>query len=259
MDIMGEQGNNKFYSKMNIDSQQMSVASEVSSAGQEPEQAQGPKKEELKIENKEVKITDSIKVEAKEVAPVEEVAIVKQTVDNTIKLAPNSKYLSKWFNKRTGQMHWDICQSNATGRKFVAAFEEFGADKQVIACVTLNYENGIVGGNYITDAVSPCWSTNAAQAQARKCTYASDNADGVDAGLFMISTYWQSKNGNIAKLGGPTCKTFQDSKDPKDPCNAQLIPWLHDIDNQIKIVKHIYKNQGFTPWVAYNKHVKPFI
>jgi len=169
-----------------------------------------------------------------------------------------SKYLDKWFKNRTGQTHWDICNSNAVGQKFVKAFEEFGKDAQVIACVTLNYENGIVGGVYRTDAVSPCWSTNTQQAVARKCTYASDNSHGVDAGLFMINTFFQAKR--ITKLGGPgfAC-SFVDSKNASDPCNVKKIAWLHNIDNQILIIKDIYREQGFQPWVAYIKHVKPFV
>jgi len=171
---------------------------------------------------------------------------------------PKSKYLDKWFSNRTGQTHWDICNSNAVGQKFVKAFEEFGKDAQVIACVTLNYENGIVGGVYRTDAVSPCWSTNTQQAVARKCTYASDNSHGVDAGLFMINTFFQAKR--ITKLGGPgfAC-SFVDSKKASDPCNVKKIAWLHNIDNQILIIKDIYREQGFQPWVAYIKHVKPFV
>jgi hypothetical protein len=167
-----------------------------------------------------------------------------------------SKYLAKWFYDKTGQTHWDICNSKEVGRKFVQAFAEFGQDAQVIACVTLNYENGQVGGDYITDAISPCWSTNAAQAKARKCSYASDNSAGVDAGLFMINTFYQAKR--ITKLGGPACN-FTDSRNPKDECNIQKISWLHNLDNQIDIIKDIHMEQGFNPWVAYKKHVAPYV
>jgi hypothetical protein len=150
----------------------------------------------------------------------------------------------------------DICNSVPTGIKFVEAFKEFGEDAQVIACVTLNFENGIVGNDYMVDAVSPCWSTSPKLAKARKCTYASDNSKGVDAGLFMINTFFQAKR--ISKLGGPAC-TFKDSKNTKDPCNIQKINWLHNLDNQILIIKDIYREQGFEPWVAYKKHVKRFV
>jgi hypothetical protein len=167
-----------------------------------------------------------------------------------------SRYLTRWFGNRTGQMHWDICTSKEIGRKFVQAFAEFGPDIQVLACVTLNHENGVVGADYITDAVSPCWSTNTQEAKARKCSYASDNTAGVDAGLFMINTFYQRHR--IAKLGGPSCEMI-DSRNPKDPCNMQKIAWLHNMDNQIKIVLDIYRQQGFHPWVAYNKHVAPYI
>jgi hypothetical protein len=174
----------------------------------------------------------------------------------TTESKPESKYFKKWFGKKTGQTHVDMCQSNDTGKKFMKAFAEFGADAQVVACVTLNHENGIVGGDYITNAVSPCWSTAPKLAQKRQCTYASDNSKGVDAGLFMINTYYQSKR--ISKLGGPSC-TFEDSKNAKDPCNVKKIAWLHNLDNQIKIILDIYREQGFEPWVAYKKHVKPYV
>jgi len=194
-------------------------------------------------------VAEPVAVVVAEVAKVEAPIVVG---------APKSKYLSKWFKNRTGQTHWDICNSADTGKKFVKAFEEFGADAQVIACVTLNYENGIVGGVYRTDAVSPCWSTNTQQAVARKCTYASDNSHGVDAGLFMINTFFQAKR--ITKLGGADLAcSFADSKNASDPCNVKKIAWLHNIDNQILIIKDIYREQGFQPWVAYNKHVKPFV
>ena len=145
-------------------------------------------------------------------------------------------------------------------------------DAQVIACVTLNHENGLKdrsrplfkcaenytdpGCIYITDAVSPCWSTNGKQASARQCDYASDNSAGVDAGLFMINTWYQRKR--ITKLSGIDC-TPKDTRNPKDTCNAKFIAWLHNLDNQIAIIKDLYRERGFQPWVAYNKHVAPYV
>lgn len=199
-------------------------------------------------------------VAPEKVATVPEIKVeplAKQEVKKE-SVSTNSKYLSKWFGKKTGQMHWDICNSKEVGRKFIEAFAEFGIDSQVIACVTLNHENGIVGGEYITNAVSPCWSTNARQAVARQCDYASDNSKGVDAGLFMINTFYQANR--ITKLGGQDLAcSFGDSKNPKDPCNIKKIAWLHNVDNQIMIVKDIYRQQGFQAWVAFLKHVKPYL
>jgi hypothetical protein len=194
---------------------------------------------------------EAIKLEA---LSYEAITKPKEEVKPQIK---GSKYLAKWFNTKTGQMHMDSCLSKDIGKRFVNAFAEFGEDAQVIACVTLNHENGITNGDYMVTAVSPCWSTNTKQAASRTCTYASDNSVGVDAGLFMINTFHQRKR--IAKLGGPTCNFTVDSKSPSDPCNAQLIPWLHNIDNQILIILDIYRGQGFQPWVAYIKHVKPYL
>lgn len=115
-----------------------------------------------------------------------------------------------------------------------------------------------IGSDYIVDAVSPCWSTNTVQAIKRKCDYASDNSNGVDGGLFMINTYFQATR--ITKLGGKELAcNFSDSRNSKDPCNKKKLTWLHNLDNQILIVKDIYKEQGFTPWVAYNDHVKPYL
>ena len=167
-----------------------------------------------------------------------------------------SKYLQKWFFDRTGQMHMDECNT-PVGRKFVDAFSEFGMDAQVIACVTLNFENGKINGEYVTNAVSPCWKTNTIQAKARSCDYASDNVAGIDAGLFMINTYFQYNR--INKLSGLAPCYFGDSRNPHDPCNKPRVEWLHNLDNQISIIKDIYREQGFSPWVAYNLHVKPYV
>jgi|694.fasta_scaffold77929_5 molybdopterin converting factor small subunit len=225
---------------------------------------------ETEIKNLEIQFKiDELETGLKDNQPVQAVETKKELVVEPVKddktespkeepkpVVERSKYLDKWFNNKTGQTHWDICNSKEVGKKFIEAFAEFGADAQVIACVTLNHENGVVGGDYITNAVSPCWSTNAKQAQARQCDYASDNSAGVDAGLFMINTFYQANR--ITKLGGEAC-TFADSKNPKDPCNVKKITWLHNIDNQISIIKDIYREQGFQPWVAYLKHVKPYL
>lgn len=156
---------------------------------------------------------------------------------------------AKWFGDKTGAMHMERCNSTELGQKFVGMFrEKYGEDVAYIACATLNAENG----HHNQFAVAACGLSS-----AHSCAYASMNSAGMDAGLFMINTYYQAKR--ITKLGGPACEFTIDSRSIDDPCNTAKIAWLHNIDNQMTIIMDIYAEQGFKPWVAYLDKVEPYL
>jgi hypothetical protein len=171
------------------------------------------------------------------------------------KKTTESKYLKTMFGKsrnKSGQQHLDQCKSTDAGRRFLQEFEEYGIDKQLIACVSLNYENG--SHDLFTRGV--CNAKYMEGGDYRRCNYADINSAGFDLGLFQINSFYQATR--ITKLGGPSCY-FVNSKDWTDPCNKAKGEWLFSLDNQIKIIKDIYNEQGFDPWVAYLKNVKPYL
>ena len=181
-----------------------------------------------------------------EVQPEKVVAITK--------INKGSKYLAKQFGSKIGQKHMDQCNSTLAGRKFLEAFKSEGEDKQLIACAVLNNENG----SHDLETRGVCSLKFMENGDYRRCVYSNINSAGIDLGLFQINSFYQAKR--ITKLAGPeyAC-TFQNSKDWADPCNKKKAEWLFNIDNQLLIIKDIYKEQGFTPWVAYNKNVKPYL
>jgi hypothetical protein len=209
-------------------------------------------RKKIEIVNGHEKASDIIKtdsVEIKQDKPNLIGSIVAQATGN------KSKYLNTVFgknNKKTGQQHLDQCNSTEAGKTFLQAFAEYGADDQVIACASLNYENGT--HDLLTRGV--CNAKYMENGDYRRCNYADINSAGFDIGLFQINTYYQAKT--ITRLGGPACN-FVNSRDWTDPCVKLKAEWLFDINNQIKIIKDIYSNQGFTPWVAYLINVKPFL
>jgi hypothetical protein len=180
----------------------------------------------------------------------------KAVIPKAIKeeLPTGSKYLKTWFGKKTGQMHLDQCKTTEAGRKFLEAFAEYGIDNQLIACATLNNENGT--HDLFTRGV--CNEKYQEGGDYRRCVYADINSAGLDLGLFQINSYYQATR--ITKLAGQeyACK-FTNSRDWSDPCNKLKAEWLFDIDNQILIIKDIYNEQGFKPWSAYNSNVKPYL
>lgn len=200
-----------------------------------------PKVEEIQI----------ITAEVEQVVPVVESipVAVPEVIPEPVAIPVVSIYKDKWFGAKTGNMHMERCNSTELGQRFVKEFKDrYGEDVAYIACAALNAENG----HHNQYAIAACGLTSAQQ-----CDYASANSAGMDAGLFMINTYYQAKR--ITKLGGPACEFTVDSRSISDPCNKLKIEWLHNLDNQMAIILDIYEEQGFTPWVAYLNQVQPYL
>jgi hypothetical protein len=136
------------------------------------------------------------------------------------------------------------CNSNADCVKLRQAFtDRFGDRVGKKAMVTLFYENG----TFWSKTVGVCSKKYQINGDYRNCNYADINSAGLDAGLKQINTWFQRKR--IAKLGGANC-TPKNSRDRSDSCNQQLIEWLHNVDNNIKIALDIYSESGFSMWVG---------
>lgn len=150
--------------------------------------------------------------------------------------------------KITGQEILNIVKSNPNGLKlWQAFFDKFGVEVADTSAISLYYENGTLK----SDSVGVCNLKYARNGDYRDCVFADINSAGMDAGLKQINTFYQRYR--IAKLGGVSCEP-SNSRDITDPCTAQQVEWLKNVDNNIKIALDIYEESGnFLAWYGYKR------
>lgn len=165
------------------------------------------------------------------------------------------KFLNKKFGKNLiGKNLIERCNKDQNVLKLMKRWAEKGEDFEFFACSVAVYENG----SFKTDTVGVCSRKYQINGDYRNCIFADLNSNGMDVGLIQANTFFQSKNGNIKRLGGPDCVPSS-TKDRTDPCNVKLIDWLSNVDNNINLSYQVLNTQGLSAWSAFNTNVKPFI
>jgi hypothetical protein len=132
-------------------------------------------------------------------------------------------------------------RSNPNGEKLYQSFLQISKEEADKSAITLFYENGTLWEK----TVGVCNPIHWIGGDYRNCAYADINSNGLDVGLIQVNTWYQRHR--IMRLSGINC-TIQATRDRNDPCNAQLIAWLHNVDNNILIAREIHSESGWTPW-----------
>lgn len=199
---------------------------------------------------------------AKIVKPAPVVELPKAKVEVKPIVAQNQSKIDRWKqttfgikNKQTGQQLLDRCNSNNNAKAIMQVFKTESDQAEVLSCFIMSYENW----SFKADTVGVCNKKYQIGGDYRNCIFADINSNGMDVGLIQINSYFQSKNGNIAKSGGPDCvPTISNGRDRSDPCNQEIIEWLSNPSNNAKVALRVWKTQGITAWHGANQNIIPF-